>query len=1120
MASLVKLQPFDLRATAGERAPTFGDAVSSGFTSSLTMGVVAENRRHAEIYGGWRQVFDGMIHDYMVLPPDLGRAVIEQGFAPDEETLGKLMEWAQEASVKYDFQITPDMDPAAVMQRRERVYARDQKVVEREQEVLSRASPFSRNVGGLIGGVGAELLDPLNLATLPVGAPARVGLLATAVIEAGINAAIEAVDTPNRNAIAERLGQESNSVLENAVRGALFGGAFGGAIKGAQLGARPAGRLLGRIARPAGRLLGRIGRLVPNRRALIDVAEASGDPEARMIAQQVRRDLEDEEAATGGGDGMEAREHMERAQKAALAAHEGGAPDMPDRPIFAKPRASIVNGEIEEVDPRDLLVQADVFQFKSEIVGEGGVTPKLLNVTEWRPERAGITLVYEYADGSRAVADGHQRTALARRIMEQTGDEIRLAARVFREIDGFTVEDVRVIAALKNISEAADGMTASMAKDAARVLRVRPDAIADLPAGPGIARAQALARLSDEAFDMFINQVVPERFAELVGRMVDNPALHGAMMKLLRRAGPETVAQAESILTQALQTPVSREITADLFGAQEVVESLYLERAKVLERAMRIMRDDRSVFRTLDERADRIQGTGANRLDTATNKQIRRNVEQALAAVQRVAHRAGPISEALNDGAKGYKENGRLQDAAQRVADAVRQEVERNGLAGAGDGASGRNTEPARSGTAAPDPLEGFSDPVNGDGVRAQIANTRIAPAAEPRLERLADRDPAEAAQLAAGLKAAQALRDVDDLMARGQRNHRELTREIEIAARDAGVTPIAAPLKGRERAEQKIRDKYAGDLNRITDVARGGVEAPTPEAANQFVAILARRYRVLDEGWNVVEGGYFDRKLTVVFDDGQLGEVQLWVPGMLEVKNARGHKLYAIYRDPSRPENERMQALADMEALYGEVMDKVPPQWRSIFGQETPGMEAPSRATTEMKTSSATSGEPSSARTSDGDMSDQVPSVPSSSMAPGSGSNAGMERSTRKNRMGDTSSPEIANNGRTVNTERTSAGEQSLFDGIEPITERTRLDQRMAQPLGRGDARPDDSQIGGLFDPNDPSRFDLFDAVPVARGFDEEGNEIAVVKSRADLAAELDADDEAVAVLDLCVKG
>jgi len=105
-------------------------------------------------------------------------------------------------------------------------------------------------------------------------------------------------------------------------------------------------------------------------------------------------------------------------------------------------------------------------------------------------------------------------------------------------------------------------------------------------------------------------------------------------------------------------------------------------------------------------------------------------------------------------------------------------------------------------------------------------------------------------------------------------------------------------------------------------------------------------------------------------------------------------------------------------------------------------------------------------------------------------------------------------------NEEVTPAGQQTLMAGIEPITERTRLDQRMSQPLGRSGAQPNDSQIGGLFDPNDPSRFDLFDAVPVARGFDDEGNEIAVVKSRADLAAELDADDEAVAVLDLCVKG
>ena len=90
---------------------------------------------------------------------------------------------------------------------------------------------------------------------------------------------------------------------------------------------------------------------------------------------------------------------------------------------------------------------------------------------------------------------------------------------------------------------------------------------------------------------------------------------------------------------------------------------------------------------------------------------------------------------------------------------------------------------------------------------------------------------------------------------------------------------------------------------------------------------------------------------------------------------------------------------------------------------------------------------------------------------------------------------------------------------GVDPITSRERLEAAQAAPKAGGSAG-NDTQIGGLFDPNDPSRFDLFDAVPVARGFDDEGNEIAVVKSRADLAAELDADDEAVAVLDLCVKG
>lgn len=715
MARLAQIQPMDPGVTRGERVG-LGGAIGAGFESAREMGTVAETGRIRESYGGWMPIFDSVIQGHLDLPQELGRDLATQGFQPDEETLGRLSEWVRDVGPQYGYSMTPEMEPAAVMARKDAIYAGAAESVKREQETLSRAGGATRAIGGLVGGVGAEFLDPLNIATLPAGAPARAGLLGAVLIEAGLNAAIEAVDTPQRNEIARRLDQEGNSVLENAAMGALFGGALAGVMKGTQLGVRK---------------LQSIGRMVPDRKALIQAARYSGDADAISIADRLQRDVEDEEAGVTNPDRDTTREHEARAQRAAETAHAGGLPDMPDRPTFANARPSLLNGEIEEVNPRDLQVQPDVFQFKSEIVAPGGVTPKLQGVDRWQPERAGVLVVYEYGDGTRAVADGHQRTALARRISEQTGEDIPMVAKVYREADGFSVEDVRVLAALKNIAEAADGMTAAMARDAAKVLRVRPEAISELPAGPGIGRAQSLAKLSDEAFDMFINEVVPERFSELVGRMVDDPALHAPIMDLLRRTRPDTTLQAESVISQAMQAPVAREVTMDLFGEQEVVQSLYVERAKVLERAMRIMRDDRSIFRTLDERAARIQGAGENRLDVDANRRTRETMEQSLAAVKALAYRAGPISEALNDGATNYRQSGRLKDAAATVVDAVRREIERNGLAGSGAGPLGRNAEPPRARAEAPSPLLDFDEPTNGAGAKAQVEATRIEPAPE-----------------------------------------------------------------------------------------------------------------------------------------------------------------------------------------------------------------------------------------------------------------------------------------------------------------------------------------------------------------------------------------------------
>ncbi|SDK32114.1 zeta toxin family protein [Aliiruegeria lutimaris] len=104
------------------------------------------------------------------------------------------------------------------------------------------------------------------------------------------------------------------------------------------------------------------------------------------------------------------------------------------------------------------------------------------------------------------------------------------------------------------------------------------------------------------------------------------------------------------------------------------------------------------------------------------------------------------------------------------------------------------------------------------------------------------------------------------------------------------------------------------------------------PEGTETFIATLARRYRVIDEGWATTPQGYFDQKLVVVFDDGTLGEFQFWPPGMLEAKGKRGgHKLYEIARGPASTPEQVADAEAKMIALYGEVEDAKSLAWREL---------------------------------------------------------------------------------------------------------------------------------------------------------------------------------------------
>lgn len=1007
-------------------------------------------------------------------------------------------------------------------------------VLRRQQAIAANEDTLSRTAAptaiGFAGAIGAEFTDPINLATVFVGAPAKAGLLSTVALEAGLNAAIEAGQTPNRNTVNQALGLEEESVIGNALLGAGFGAALGGTVKGAQM-AFPAAKE-GAIAGAQ-----RVGATTAAaRRTIAQTLARSNNPAERGIAQQVLLDVEEADLAVSNSSPEATREHDTRTQEAHRALETGEAPQIPARPVTAVPRGSILNGEIEEVSPRDLVVQPKVFQFKSEADG-GGVTDKLRDVPEWRSERAGVVLAFEYADGTRAVADGHQRTALAKRIMDaDPTQDIKVATRVFREADGFTVEQVRQLAALKNIAEAADGMTTALARDAAKVLRVEPEAISQLPQGPGIARAQNLSALSDDAFALVINDVLPDRYAEIIGRDVADPSLHLAMVRLLERTQPSTTAQAEAIIQQALSAPITREVTEDLFGAQEIAESLFIERAKVLERAMRTLRDDRKTFAILTERGDKIEGSGKNKLDKANNKETRERLEKALAAVDALAYRAGPISEALNDGAKAYKESGRLKDASDAVVAIITDELRRNGFDGAGAGAGRQPSQSAETVRNAPDPHQGFDNPITGQGVADQVNQTRLDANERPQEGFNSD---------------AEARADLGRLVASGA------SRE-EIDAHPAVVSALQE-LEARAANATNLSEVYGGDewhasREYIFDgAAVNGTEAALPlwvENAESFAGGAVKRERrativlgppaagkstIAEELARTKGAAILDSdeiKQTLPEFEGGIGaaavheessdltdllEAALRADGtnivFPKVSGSPGSIRKAIDRfkaDGYTVEIVNMAVTKEnaYKRMIGRFVSKgrlIPPEYVDAVG------DSPSQTYRAIKDEGKADGY--AEIDNNGGLDEPQPITDRAGENPLAGSRFDLQEGGRARdvpREPDAATPR--------ETEATPEGEQFLIDGLAPITARERIQSAADAPM---QARPrgGDSEIGGLFDPNDPGRFDLFDQVPTGRVVNDDGVEIASTVSRAELAAELDADDEFVEALGVCLK-
>lgn len=156
--------------------------------------------------------------------------------------------------------------------------------------------------------------------------------------------------------------------------------------------------------------------------------------------------------------------------------------------------------------------------------------------------------------------------------------------------------------------------------------------------------------------------------------------------------------------------------------------------------------------------------------------------------------------------------------------------------------------------------------------------------------------------------------------------------------------------LKDKAGAAEKMVRKGYESTQELTDLVRGGFEVKSPRDAEAIVDGLRQRYGdILDEGWRMTAVNYFDRKVLVRFDDGTIGEVQLWHPRMYDIKETRGHALYEEARklEATDPKSPRLDELfAEQRALYASALPTADPSWLPVINGLLGKSQAPGNAT------------------------------------------------------------------------------------------------------------------------------------------------------------------------------
>lgn len=570
-------------------------------------------------------------------------------------------------------------------------------------------------VGSFIGGTAAALTDPVNLGATVATGGIGVGrpLLVRMGQQAGVNIGIEATQAPGRMVEADQFGGPDYTAGE-AAGDTVLAGAGGAVFEAAGAGGRA---LLRRLAG----------------------ARGSAEPIERGLADHAERLMADEAAIGPAADDFDAaRTALIRGEPRPVVEADRGldalfADAQPtgvsggvrrSQPEIAAPASDLVSAEYRgrriwsgRFDPLSVETDAARFQYKAEADGEG-VTGRLRGVERWDATASGKAILFEERGGRVLVADGHQRRGLARRLAEQGWEDAQLDGYLFREADGWSPREVRVVAALKNVREGSGTIM-----DAAKLFRDAPQALQDrsLPiTGEFIQSARQLSLLGDDAFRAVVNGVIPERYGAALGELApDRPDLQGDLVALLKRADPGSIDGARALIHEAMLDDfiATEGVQQDLFGGLPR-EATVIARGRIREAVMAGLRKDTRLYGSLVRHADAIEA-GGNALARSENE-ARLGIDRAAAElVSKLSLRSGDMGEAFQAAARdvtigaataGQAAKGLIQRIRSAVAAGERLDELR-----------AETLTPTAPGEAALEAVRAFDEPA-GPGARAQLA--------------------------------------------------------------------------------------------------------------------------------------------------------------------------------------------------------------------------------------------------------------------------------------------------------------------------------------------------------------------------------------------------------------